>query len=616
VAGPTIRIVIDAVADGLERAAKKAGDTVDKLGTKLGKSNKQTEEASGFFNRLGGAARGAAGDGLGPLGDAAGALGVDLDGMSTKGLVAGAAVAALGTAAVASVKSYIDLTERVRAFRDASGLSTEAASRFVAVLDDLGVNTESAQSSLLRLSRSVDAGKLDEYGIAVARTASGTVDMAGTLGNVADALTRTSDPTKRAAMGTDLLGKSYASLTPLLELGSDGIREWTEGVSDAQVVTEQSLRDTREFSVALDGLQESATDVGLAFGKEVVPVLTEAIKGLSDGISVLKEWDAWSKNRDGFRQKLEAEGYKETGILIRRYVKASEEAAEASFKTQTAAERQAAAYAELGIEVKTAKELSEDQAEALKEEEAAQQALIKGINDRRKAQQDLTKAIDDQKLAVLGLADKELAQERAQRTFTETLAELEEGSEDYAEQLDDVKDAALGAAAAEVELGKQRETAAGRIPTVDQALKIERDAYQNLLDKASDPQLREFLQRLIDRIDKIAGDAAKLDSAIRNAGGLSDYIAAYAELGIDVPLPGRAAGGPVMAGRAYTVGEVGPELFVPQSNGRILSADDLARVGGGGGQGVTIVVNSPIGKPDDVVRWLREELRRLDRGQR
>ena len=34
-------------------------------------------------------------------------------------------------------------------------------------------------------------------------------------------------------------------------------------------------------------------------------------------------------------------------------------------------------------------------------------------------------------------------------------------------------------------------------------------------------------------------------------------------------LPGRATGGPVAPGRAYVVGERGPELFVPTSSGRV-----------------------------------------------
>jgi len=56
--------------------------------------------------------------------------------------------------------------------------------------------------------------------------------------------------------------------------------------------------------------------------------------------------------------------------------------------------------------------------------------------------------------------------------------------------------------------------------------------------------------------------------------------------------PGRATGGPVSPGRAYRVGESGPELFVPTSSGRI-----IANGAGGGGGGrdvrVTINVNAP-----------------------
>lgn len=41
--------------------------------------------------------------------------------------------------------------------------------------------------------------------------------------------------------------------------------------------------------------------------------------------------------------------------------------------------------------------------------------------------------------------------------------------------------------------------------------------------------------------------------------------------------PGRATGGPVSAGRAYRVGERGPELFVPTASGRIEAAGGMTR---------------------------------------
>lgn len=48
--------------------------------------------------------------------------------------------------------------------------------------------------------------------------------------------------------------------------------------------------------------------------------------------------------------------------------------------------------------------------------------------------------------------------------------------------------------------------------------------------------------------------------------------------------PGRATGGLVSAGRAYRVGERGPELFVPTSSGRVEAA-------GGGVRNIAITVN-------------------------
>jgi phage-related minor tail protein len=41
--------------------------------------------------------------------------------------------------------------------------------------------------------------------------------------------------------------------------------------------------------------------------------------------------------------------------------------------------------------------------------------------------------------------------------------------------------------------------------------------------------------------------------------------------------PGRATGGPVSAGRAYRVGERGPELFVPTASGRVEAASGAVR---------------------------------------
>jgi len=76
-------------------------------------------------------------------------------------------------------------------------------------------------------------------------------------------------------------------------------------------------------------------------------------------------------------------------------------------------------------------------------------------------------------------------------------------------------------------------------------------------------------------------------------GGLGEALA-----GLVGGLPGRATGGPVSPGRAYVVGERGPELFVPSSSGRV-------EVGGGSGGvrevRVAITVNAAAGAAPGVL---------------
>jgi hypothetical protein len=72
-------------------------------------------------------------------------------------------------------------------------------------------------------------------------------------------------------------------------------------------------------------------------------------------------------------------------------------------------------------------------------------------------------------------------------------------------------------------------------------------------------------------LDEIASHA--LQSGMANlfgsggGGGLGGLLGQ--SLGALFGLPGRATGGPVSPGRAYVVGERGPEIFLPTTSGRI-----------------------------------------------
>jgi phage-related minor tail protein len=75
--------------------------------------------------------------------------------------------------------------------------------------------------------------------------------------------------------------------------------------------------------------------------------------------------------------------------------------------------------------------------------------------------------------------------------------------------------------------------------------------------------------------------------------------------------PGRATGGPVSAGRAYRVGERGPELFVPTTSGRVEASGQS-----GAGRGpvtINVHVRGGADSPERLARSGRQVARAVRR---
>ena len=95
-----------------------------------------------------------------------------------------------------------------------------------------------------------------------------------------------------------------------------------------------------------------------------------------------------------------------------------------------------------------------------------------------------------------------------------------------------------------------------------------------------------------------------MDSVFNSSGPLAGGLGSL----LGVKLPGMAGGGPVSAGAPHIVGERGPELFVPNTAGRIVPN---SRMGGSGG---SVVYNidasrSDIGAADRIMQGLQEAQR-------
>lgn len=123
-------------------------------------------------------------------------------------------------------------------------------------------------------------------------------------------------------------------------------------------------------------------------------------------------------------------------------------------------------------------------------------------------------------------------------------------------------------------------------PLADGAERAGRRIEQGLLRAARTGKFGfEDLRRIaMSVLDEIAVSA--LRSAVggggSGAGGLASLGASL--LTSALGLPGRATGGPVTPGRAYMVGERGPEVFVPTTSGQVVAN------GGGGARDVRVSI--------------------------
>jgi hypothetical protein len=111
-------------------------------------------------------------------------------------------------------------------------------------------------------------------------------------------------------------------------------------------------------------------------------------------------------------------------------------------------------------------------------------------------------------------------------------------------------------------------------------------------------------QALNSGLGSLFGTSSGLTSA-SGGGGLGGLVAQLATSLLG--MPGRATGGPVSPGRAYMVGERGPEMFVPTSAGRV-EADPA---GASRGRDVRVSISLATPRGTDVPVALRRSSRQV-----
>lgn len=248
-----LALIIDARTGGAVTEIERVGKKADDLGTATGRT-------TALLSKLG-------------------ITGAESAQALSAGFAVAGAAAAVGIAkfAVDSVSQFAGVTREALGLQRVIGGSAEDASRFSAAFRVLGVDTQAGGRAIAFLGAAIGNGKdrLAQFGIEVARTSSGQVDLQATVLNVADAWRKSTDATTRDALAKDAFGKGFIALLPVLAQGRDGLNQlFREALRHHQIFSADDLERGRQFDLAVRGLKESFSGLEIEAGRALLPFIT------------------------------------------------------------------------------------------------------------------------------------------------------------------------------------------------------------------------------------------------------------------------------------------------------------------------------------------------------
>jgi hypothetical protein len=208
----------------------------------------------------------------------------------------GAGLFSLGTAFEQTVSKAEDMGVAIEKLSGITGESAVKMSEYLAVTEHFGIPTDRATQAISMLEKSL--GKLEasvnkqgvskltalqlKYGIALTDTKGRALDATTVLNHLADYYTSNASASQKAALASALLQRGYATLIPVLRLGSKGIADAAAEARDlGLVLTTQNAKDLAQYR---DSLRKVGTAIGglqLQIGLVLLPMVSK----LADGIT-------------------------------------------------------------------------------------------------------------------------------------------------------------------------------------------------------------------------------------------------------------------------------------------------------------------------------------------
>lgn len=195
------------------------------------------------------------------------------------GMAAGA-VTGMGMALMALVDDAVDYIQVAGQTARVLGITTEEASRAIAVVDDLGVSQQAFTASMR---------------VAMREGVSPTVEG---LAQMSDHYLSLATTQERASYAQSMLGRNWLEFSRVLDAGGDRIREMGRGIAQSLIVTGNAYQMTELYRVSVDNLGDAWMSFKVILAQYVLPSLTTAVTRIALQIQYMEEGEnvvsAWA----------------------------------------------------------------------------------------------------------------------------------------------------------------------------------------------------------------------------------------------------------------------------------------------------------------------------------
>lgn len=473
------------------------------------------------------------------LGPASGEAKAALDGLTKSGSLVGPAIAggvaiagvALAAFAIDGAQKFVALAGEIRNFQRLSGASAEESSRLVAVLDDLGVSSQTGANAMFLLSKKVAAGGVDlkNLGVDIATTKEGTADLVTTLLNVADAYAAQPDPAKRAEIAFAAFGRQGKELVPLLEQGRAGLEKFFASAEGGrQIFSQADLDKARKYEIAVDDLSDTFRGFQLQAGEALLPFLSTLSQASAKTLSFLDSlktkapsaFDAIKTAAAGAVGGPIAQLFDGIGSLGGKgdgAKRSQKELADQVKLTAAAQQDEAAASKEQADALDKVTNATLSAISSQVGYEASLNSLrdnINDIDDRTKDYQDaVDKAAEANRLAEVAVRQYGVGSDQAKEATIQAAAAAKDAEQANRALRDahlGVEQSALQTAGAVVKLAEDTANASGATLSAQEKSDIFRAALVSLADQASGPT-KDAILRLADKIKTLPDRTVTVD---------------------------------------------------------------------------------------------------------